>query len=128
MLEQLPELIDKLDERRDLWGEEWDALQAAAAGLEAGSLRAEEIGAFGVLTHAWGEPEAPGPLLARCFLPGAKRYLLAFEREGGVYDYRYERRDMPGPIQSSGRLWHRRMVRSWPRGWDRSGRARGCRE
>ena len=91
MLEQLPELIDRLDERRDLWGDEWDALQAAAAGLEAGSLRAEQIGAFGVLTHASGEPEAPGPLLARCFLPGAKRYLLAFEREGGIYDYRYER-------------------------------------
>jgi hypothetical protein len=29
--------------------------------------------------------------LARRFLPGAKRYLLAFDRAGGLYDFRYER-------------------------------------
>jgi hypothetical protein len=46
---------------------------------------------IGVLIHRVGNPEAPGPLLARRFLPEAKRYLLAFEREGGVYDFRYER-------------------------------------
>ena len=68
-----------------------NALQAAAAGLEKGRLRAERSGGIGVLIHGVGEPEAPGSLLARCFLPGVRRYLLAFEREGGVYDYRYER-------------------------------------
>jgi hypothetical protein len=91
VLEQLPELIDGLDERRDLWGDEWDALQAAAAGLGSGRLRAEQVGAIGVLIHAVGEPEAPGPLLARRFLPEARRYLLVFERERGEYDFRYER-------------------------------------
>ena len=55
MLGQLPELIDSLDERRDLWGDEWDALQAAVAGLESGRLRAERFGAIGVLIHALGE-------------------------------------------------------------------------
>jgi hypothetical protein len=90
-LSQLPELIDGLDERRDLWGDEWDALQAAVANLGSGRLCAERYGAIGLMIHSVDEPEAPGPLLARRFLPGAKRYLLAFERDGGTYDYRYER-------------------------------------
>jgi hypothetical protein len=44
-----------------------------------------------MLLHAPGEPEVPGALLARRFLPGATRYLLAFERDGERFDYRYER-------------------------------------
>ena len=91
VLPQLPKLIEHLDERRDLWGVEWDALQAAVASLETGDLRSERHGLIGLLVHARGQPEAPGPLLARRFLPGARRYLLAFERDGGLYDYRYER-------------------------------------
>ncbi len=43
------------------------------------------------MIHAIGQPEVPGALLARWFLPLARRYLLAFAREGGRYDYRYER-------------------------------------
>jgi hypothetical protein len=91
VLPQLPELISRLDERRDLWGPEWDALVAAVAALESGRLRALLHGATGLLIHMPGEPEAPGPLLARRFLPGATRYLLAFARDGGRFDYRYER-------------------------------------
>jgi hypothetical protein len=91
VLPQLPELIAGLDERRDLWGREWDVLLASVAALETGRLRAELHGAIGLLIHAAGEPEAPGPLLARRFLPGATRYLLAWERDGDRFDYRYER-------------------------------------
>jgi hypothetical protein len=91
VLGQLPKLIEGLDERRDLWGDEWDALQTAVANLEAGRLRALRHGAIGVMIHSNDVAEAPGPLLARRFLPGAKRYLLAFDRGGGVYDFRYER-------------------------------------
>jgi hypothetical protein len=91
VLAQLPELIDSLDERRDLWGPEWDTLQQAVASQESGGLRFECYGAIGVLIHGPGQSEAPGPLLARWFLPGVTRYLLAFEREGGLFDYRYER-------------------------------------
>jgi hypothetical protein len=91
VLGQLPELIETLDERRDLWGGEWDALQAAVASLGTGGLRAERSGDIGLMIHAIDVPEAPGPLVARCFLPGAKRYLLAFDRGGGVYEFRYER-------------------------------------
>jgi len=91
VLPQLPGLIDSLEERRDLWGPEWDKLQAAVAAQESGALRFECYGTIGILIHAPGQPEAPGPLLARWFLPGVTRYLLSFEREGGLFDYRYER-------------------------------------
>ncbi len=91
VLPQLPELLRRLDERRDLWGQEWDDLQASVAALDSGRLRAERRDAIGIMIHSNGQPEAPGPLLARHFLPGAERYLLAFERAGGQFDYRYER-------------------------------------
>ena len=74
ILPQLPELIRCLDDRRDLWGREWDDLQTATAALESGHLRAERRGALGLMTHAPGQSEAPGPLLARQFLPDARRY------------------------------------------------------
>jgi hypothetical protein len=91
VLPQLPQLIRCLDERRDLWGREWDDLQAAVTALEAGRLRTESVGWIGVMVHTPGQSEAPGPLLSRRFLPGARRYLLAFDRGDGRYDYRYER-------------------------------------
>jgi hypothetical protein len=91
VLPQLPELVRHLDERRDLWGKEWDELQAASVALESGRLHAECRGAIGIMIHGSGQSEAPGPLLARSFLPGARRYLLAFERQGERFDYRYER-------------------------------------
>jgi hypothetical protein len=91
VLPQLPQLIRRLDERRDLWGREWDDLQAAVTALEAGRLSTESVGWIGVMVHTPGQSEAPGPLLSRRFLPGARRYLLAFDRGDGRYDYRYER-------------------------------------
>jgi hypothetical protein len=91
LLPQLPDLIHDLDRRRDLWGREWDDLQAAVAALESGGLRGERLDQVGVMIHAKGQPEVPGALLARRFLPSARRYLLAFAREGGRFDYRYER-------------------------------------
>jgi hypothetical protein len=91
VLGQLPKLIENLDERRDLWGDEWEVLQAAVASLESGRLRAERCGVLGLLIHSCDVADAPNALLARRFLPGAKRYLLAFDRGGGVYDFRYER-------------------------------------
>jgi hypothetical protein len=91
VLPQLPEMVQSLDQRRDLWGREWDDLQAAVAALESGRLLTESHGAVGLVIHAPGQSEAPGPLLCRRFLPGARRYLLAFDRGDGRYDYRYER-------------------------------------
>jgi hypothetical protein len=91
VLRQLPELIEHLEKREDLWRDEWAALKEAVASLDSGRIRAERLGATGLLIHASDVAEAPGPLLASRFLPGAKRYLLAFDRGGGLHDYRYER-------------------------------------
>jgi hypothetical protein len=91
VLPLVPELIRTLDDRKDLWGREWDALLQAVAALDAGRIRAERSGGIGLLWHAAGQPEAPGPLLARQFLPGACRYLLAFNQGEGFHSYRYER-------------------------------------
>jgi hypothetical protein len=91
VLPRLPELIATLDDRRDLWGREWDDLQAAVAALHSGRLCAERHGDLGVLVHKPGQPEAPGALLARQFLPGTRCYLLGFEQGDGQFTYRYER-------------------------------------
>jgi hypothetical protein len=91
VLPQLPELVRTIDERRDLWGAEWDQLESAWSALESGHLRAERFGPVGLLVHPPGAAEAPGALLARQFLPTAWRYLLAFDQGNGQYHYRYER-------------------------------------
>lgn len=91
VLPRIPELLASLDARRDLWGREWDALQAAAAAQQSGRIVTEMHGYTGVASHAMGQPEAPGALLARNFLPGARRYLLAFAADDSRFHYRYER-------------------------------------
>jgi hypothetical protein len=91
VLPRVPELIDSIETRADLWGAEWNALQASVTALEQGRLRAEFHGSFGLMLHAPGQPEAPGALVARRFLPGARRYLFAFDHGDGAFSYRYER-------------------------------------
>jgi hypothetical protein len=91
VLPELPDLIRDLDKREDLWGEEWGKLQSAVAAHASGAIRAARLGGIGILVHEAGQSEAPGALLAREFLPGARRYLLAFDRGEGTYQYRYER-------------------------------------
>jgi hypothetical protein len=91
VLPRLPGLTGTLDDHRFLWGPEWDRLQEARAALDSGRLHAHRQAAIGLLIHDPGQPEAPGALLARLFLPGARRYLLAFDRGDGRFDYRYER-------------------------------------
>jgi hypothetical protein len=91
VLPQLTDLIFNLDARRDLWGREWDDLQAAVVLLESGRLIADRHDHIAIMVHQPVQPEAPGALLARRFLPGARRYLLAFDCENGRFAYRYER-------------------------------------
>jgi hypothetical protein len=91
VLPHIAELLSTLDDRRDLWGPEWNQLQVAASRLRSGELHAEKHAGIGLMIHRAGMSEAPGPLLARQFLPGAARYLLAFERTEGGFTYRYER-------------------------------------
>jgi hypothetical protein len=91
VLAQLRKLVTSLDNRSDLWGAEWDQLQLAQHALDSQSLRVELRGFVGLVRHAPGQPEIPGPLLARNLLPRARRYLLAFDQGHGTYSYRYER-------------------------------------
>ena len=91
VLAQLRELLPALDDRSDLWGAEWDQLQRAQQALDSGALRIEHRGAVGLVQHAPGQAEIPGPLLARKLLPISRRYLLAFEQGDGTFSYRYER-------------------------------------
>jgi hypothetical protein len=90
-LDVLPELLRDLEGRRDLWGPEWDLLQAAEQSVHEGALRIRRLGTLGLVVHGTGQSECPGPLLARQFLPVARRYLLAFDQGDDQFLYRYER-------------------------------------
>lgn len=91
VLPQMADLLAHLDDRRDLWGAEWAQLQAAIDAFETGRLRSETMESLVLVWHAHGVPEVPGPILARRFLPAARRYLLAFDQGRGLHAYRYER-------------------------------------
>jgi hypothetical protein len=91
VLARLPELLASLDDRADLWGDEWDQLQSARQALEAGALRIGRRDAIVLVQHSPGQAEIPGPLLSRHVSPGVRRVLLAFEHEDGTSSYRYER-------------------------------------
>ena len=87
-LAALPALVDTIAARADLWGPEWERIRSAELEIESGLLVPMRLGPLGVLHHKLGVEEIPGPLLTR-ELAGCKRYLLVFERRGGL-DYRYE--------------------------------------
>ena len=126
VLPQLPELIQRLDQRRDLWGREWDDLQAAVAALESGRLLAESHGAVGLMIHAPGQSEAPGPLLCRRFLPAAGATCWPLIVATAVMITAMSALIMPGPIQSCGRCCQHPMPARWRCAWagvDRRGPA-----
>jgi hypothetical protein len=85
----LPQLLDEIDRHHDLWGPEWEAIEAAERGLETGGLMADRLGGLGIVHHKPGTAEIPAPLLARELGLDCRRYLLVFERDAGL-DYRYE--------------------------------------
>ncbi len=91
VLPQLNELVSTLEDRRDLWAGEWDALQSAVGSLDVGNVRAKRRDGIGLVWHAHGLPECPGPLVARALLPGSRRYLLSFEQQDARFTHRYER-------------------------------------
>lgn len=91
VLPVLGELLSRIGDRADLWGDELRALHDAAKRAERGSVRVEHAGAIAVLVHREGEPEAPGPLLSRMAGCACTRWLLAFDRGDGTFSYRYER-------------------------------------
>jgi hypothetical protein len=91
-LPALPEILDKLEQREELWRDKFDELVAAHRRATSGALEVVVEGAITLFIHRAGEPELPGPVLSRLGPDKCCRWLLAFERGDGTYHYRYERR------------------------------------
>ena len=91
MLGQLPELIDSLDERRDLWGDEWDALQAAAAGLKAGRFAPSNWRDRCAHSRLRASPRLPVRCWPGAFFPGRNVIFWRLSEMVASYDFRYER-------------------------------------
>ncbi|MAG55838.1 MAG: hypothetical protein CMJ83_06070 [Planctomycetes bacterium] len=90
LLAQLPELLDTIDDRRDLWGPAQDAIDAARVAIDDGRLQVSLLGSIGIVRHAPEVAEIPATLLSYLLLPRCWRYLLVFEEEDGRANYRYE--------------------------------------
>jgi len=98
VVRDLEGVLADLDAREDLWGEEWRALERARARLSRGDVEASLEGSVAVFIHHREVDELRGPVLARAARhladlhrqPAPTSWLLAFEREGGTWDYRFE--------------------------------------
>jgi hypothetical protein len=98
VVRELEGVLADLDRREDLWGEEWRALERARARLARGDVEVSIEGSLAMFVHHREESELRGPVLARAarHLADVQRvgtptsWLLAFEREGGTWDYRFE--------------------------------------
>ena len=127
VLPQLPDLVHRLDERRDLWGREWDALLAAVAALEQGRLRAEVHGALGLLIHAPDNPRLP----ARCWPGGSSRappaICLPLRATGAGSTTVTSAPITHGPIPWSVPSCPSRTPVCWPRHWGQRGLPKVCR-
>ena len=128
VLPQLPGLIDTLDERRDLWGPEWDALQAAVAALESGGLRATRVGPVGLMAHAAGQPEAPGPLLAGASAPASGAICWPSNATTARTIIATSVPTTPGPTPWSARCCRRPKPARWRPLWGRIGQTKDCPE
>lgn len=88
---ELDALCGSIESRRELWEDEWRRLNDALARARAGRVSVTAAGAVAVYAHAEGEPELPGPALHRLAPAGVTRWLLAFDRGGGAWDYKLDR-------------------------------------
>ncbi len=89
VLPKLGELCRTIRAREELWGAAWGELQAEDARAER-ELEVSAQGPVAIFVHAAGAPELPTAVLAKRAPAGATRWLRAFAREGGTWDYRYE--------------------------------------
>jgi hypothetical protein len=90
-LPALGPLVEDVDARRDLWERAWVALLDADRRAREGALEVDHPGKIAVFIHRPGVDELPGPVLARRAPAGVTRWLLAFDKGGGAFSYRYER-------------------------------------
>jgi hypothetical protein len=87
VLAELPSLVANLEARRELWEEQWQRLQSDE--VRAAELAVARIGDIAVFHHRR-IAELAGPVLSKRAPQGVKRWLLAFEDDGGRFRYRYE--------------------------------------
>ncbi|MDB4997448.1 MAG: hypothetical protein JWM74_4880 [Myxococcaceae bacterium] len=98
VIRELESVVANLDQREDLWGEEWRALERARARLARGEVEASIEGSVAVFIHHREVAELRGPVLTRAarhladvlHVDAPTSWLLAFERDRGTWDYRYE--------------------------------------
>jgi hypothetical protein len=90
-LPHVAEVLADLESFRALWEDEWSALLDADRRAGEGALEVARAGSIAIFVHRPGVSELPGPVLSRRAPLGVTRWLLAFERGDGAFDYRYER-------------------------------------
>ncbi len=90
-LGELPELLEGIEQKEELWREGWTRLQGAWTKAQAGAMEVWPLGAIAVFAHREGVEEMPSPVLSRSAPRAARRWLIALDRGGGRWDYRYER-------------------------------------
>lgn len=90
VLPQVHELLERIDEREDLWGDSWARVMDGCDAVHDGRVDVSTLGRIGIIRHAPDVPELPGPVFARLLLPRCWRYLLVFLEEGDQRHFRYE--------------------------------------
>lgn len=89
---ELDALCRGLESRRELWEDEWRNVSDALVRAQAGAVSVTSNGrGVALFVHRPDEPELPGPVLHRLAPAGSTRWLLAFDRGGGAYDYILDR-------------------------------------
>lgn len=87
-LPQLAALVATIDAREDLWGDAWKALTEEDARAER-DLVVSRCGPIAIFRHSPGADFTTAVLSKRA-PAGATRWLRAFERGDGTFDYRYD--------------------------------------
>ncbi len=84
----LAELCERIDHREDLWGDAWKALTDEDARAQR-DLQVSVDGPIAIFRHAPGADFSTA-VLAKRAPESATRWLRAFERPDGTFDYRYD--------------------------------------
>jgi hypothetical protein len=93
VIAELEGVLHDVDAREDLWGAHWRVLETARATLARGGVEIAIDGKIATIVHHRGISELPGPVISRAvreISASPTRWLLAFERDAGTWDYRYE--------------------------------------
>ena len=129
VLPQLPALIRGLDKRRDLWGREWDDLQAAVAALESGGLRRRAAGPARCDDprdrptrgpRCTPRPMVPTPAHGVIFWPSPAKGVGMTTATNALI--------MLGPTRSFAPFCRNLTPLHWPKHWDQTGPTRDYRE